>query len=83
VTPRSTSLQTMDKNEILARFGLVPHVEDLPKIRALLLTEAVDKNRDSNEPLKTVCIQLFSAGEPSDSLLIQSQDVLIRCRMLH
>ena len=73
----------MDENEILARFGLVPHVEDLPKIRALLQTEAVDKNRDSNEPLKTVCIQQFSAGEPSDSLLIQSQDVLIRCRMLH
>jgi hypothetical protein len=28
VTPRSTSLQTMDENEILARFGLVPHVEE-------------------------------------------------------
>jgi hypothetical protein len=59
----------MDEGEILARFGLVPRVEDLPEIRALLQTAAADE-RYSGEPLKTLCIQLFSAGDPSDSLLI-------------
>jgi hypothetical protein len=29
-----------------------------------------DDKRDSNEPLKMLCIQLFSAGIPSDALLI-------------
>jgi hypothetical protein len=60
----------MDENEILARFGLVPRAEDLPEIRALVHSVTADKNRDSNEPLKTLCVLLFSVGEPRDSLLI-------------
>jgi hypothetical protein len=60
----------MDESEILARFGLVPRAEDLPEIRALLETATADKSRDWGESLKTLCIQLFSAGEPSDALLI-------------
>jgi hypothetical protein len=60
----------MDEREILARFGLVPRAEDLPKVRALLQTATADEDRDWGESLKTLCIQLFSAGEPSDSILI-------------
>lgn len=29
-----------------------------------------DTNGDSNEPLKLLCVQLFTAGIPSDALLI-------------
>ena len=60
----------MDENEILARFGLVPRTEDLPEIRALVQSLTADEDRDDNEPLKTLCVLLFSAAEPSDSLLI-------------
>lgn len=60
----------MDESETLALFGLVPHADELPRIRALLQMTTADSNRAGNELLKTLCIQLFSAGEPSDSLLI-------------
>jgi len=60
----------MDENELLRRFGLVPAAVDLPEIRRLIQSVIADDERDSNEPLKTLCIQLFSAGIPSDALLI-------------
>jgi len=60
----------MDENELLARYGLVPVAADLAEIRRLVRSLTADEKRDSNEPLKTLCIQLFSAGIPSDALLI-------------
>jgi hypothetical protein len=60
----------MDEHDLLARFGLTPVAADLPEIRRLIQTAIADSNRDSNEPLKLLCIQLFSAGIPSDALLI-------------
>jgi hypothetical protein len=60
----------MNEDELLARFGLVPVAADLPEIRRLIQSITADGNRTSNEPLKTLCIQLFSAGIPSDALLI-------------
>ena len=60
----------MDENDLLARFGLVPVAADLPEIRRLIQSLTTDDKRDSNEPLKILCIQLFSAGIPSDALLI-------------
>ena len=60
----------MDENDLLARFGLTPATADLPEIRWLIQSAIADVNRDSNEPLKLLCIQLFSAGLPSDAPLI-------------
>jgi hypothetical protein len=60
----------MDENELLARFGLVPIAADLAEVRGLIEALIADDGRDSNEPLKTLCIQLFSAGNPADALLI-------------
>lgn len=60
----------MDENDLLARFGLTPATADLPEIRQLVQSAVADRNRNSNEPLKLLCVQLFSAGIPSDSLLI-------------
>ncbi|WP_315812597.1 hypothetical protein [Bradyrhizobium sp. SZCCHNR2028] len=60
----------MDENELLARFGLTPVAEDLPEIRRLIQAETADAARASNEPLLLLCIQLFSAGNASDALLI-------------
>ncbi|CCD92268.1 conserved hypothetical protein [Bradyrhizobium sp. ORS 375] len=60
----------MDENDLLARYGLTPAADDLPEIRRLIEAATADTNRDSNEPLKLMCIQLFSAGIASDALLI-------------
>jgi hypothetical protein len=60
----------MDENELIARFGLTPVPADLPEIRRLIEVAIADRDRASNEPLKLLCIQLFSAGNPSDALLI-------------
>ncbi len=60
----------MDENELLGRFGLVPVATDLAEIRRLIAASIADDRRDSNEPLKALCIQLFSAGNPADALLI-------------
>jgi hypothetical protein len=60
----------MNENDLLARFGLTPSAADLPEIRRLVGAAIADRNRDSNEPLKVLCIQLFSAGVPDDALLI-------------
>jgi hypothetical protein len=60
----------MNENELLARYGLVPVTADLPEIRRMIEALTADDKRDSNEPLKTLCIQLFSAGIASDALLI-------------
>ena len=60
----------MDENELLVRFGLVPIEADLAEVRRLIEALIADDRRDSNEPLKILCIQLFSAGNPADALLI-------------
>jgi hypothetical protein len=60
----------MDENDLLARFGLTPVEHDLPEIRRLIESVIADTDRASNEPLKLLCTQLFSAGIPSDALLI-------------
>ncbi|HLG79647.1 MAG TPA: hypothetical protein VKY22_01430 [Bradyrhizobium sp.] len=60
----------MDENDLLARFGLTPVTADLPEIRRLIQLAIADRDQRSNEPLKLLCIQLFSAGIPSDALLI-------------
>jgi hypothetical protein len=60
----------MNENELLDRFGLVPLSADLPQIRRLIESLTADGKRESNEPLKTLCIQLFSAGVPEDAVLI-------------
>ncbi len=60
----------MDENDLLARFGLNPVAADLPEVRRLVEAAIADSDRDSNEPLKLLCIQLFSAGIPTDALLI-------------
>ena len=60
----------MNENDLLARFGLTPVADDLPEIRRLIESAIADTNRASNEPLKLLCTQLFSAGIPSDALPI-------------
>ena len=60
----------MDEHDLLTRFGLTPVAADLPEIRRLIQAAIADSKRDSNEPLKLLCVQLFSAGIPSDALLI-------------
>jgi hypothetical protein len=60
----------MDEHDLLSRFGLTPVAADLPEIRQLIQSAIAESNRDSNEPLKLLCVQLFSAGIPSDAFLI-------------
>jgi hypothetical protein len=60
----------MNENDLLARFGLSPAAADLPEIRRLIEAAIADRSRESNEPLKLLCIQLFSAGILSDALLV-------------
>ena len=60
----------MNEDALLARFGLSPTATDLPEIRQLIEAAIADRNRDSNEPLKVLRIELFSAGIRSDALLI-------------
>jgi hypothetical protein len=60
----------MNENDLLARFGLIPGVADLPEMRRLIQITIADSKRESNEPLKLLCVQLFSAGIPSDAILI-------------
>jgi hypothetical protein len=72
INATATSLNSiaMDENELLSRFSLVPVAADLPEIRRLIQSLIADDERDSNGPLKLLCIQLFSARIPSDALLI-------------
>ena len=60
----------MDADTYISRFGLVPQASDLPAIRKLIRSLTDDSERDGNETLKTLCIQLFSAADVADSLLI-------------
>lgn len=66
----------MTADESLARFGLVPSQEALPVVRQLLAPE-VAKERQAQgkvnfELIRLCCVQLFSAGQPADTLLIWS-----------
>ena len=56
----------MDENDIIERFGLVPRAEGLPENRALVHSLTMKENRDGN----ALCVLLFAAGDPRDSLLI-------------
>ncbi|MDD1519058.1 MULTISPECIES: hypothetical protein [Bradyrhizobium] len=60
----------MDEHDLLARFGVAPAAADLAEVRRLIQSSIADTNRDSNETLKLLCTQLFSAGIPNDALLI-------------
>jgi hypothetical protein len=60
----------MNEDALLTRFGLIPVAADLPEIRGLIQSAIADSGRESNEPLKLLCVQLFSAGHPDDALLI-------------
>lgn len=60
----------MDEHELLARFGLTPVADDLHEIRHFIQVAIANTNRDSNGPLKLLCVQLFTAGILSDALLI-------------
>jgi len=64
----------MTENECLTRFGIVPDVSDLPTIREILRSEiqAAQSEEDDSGLMKLCCIQLFSAGDPTDSMLIWS-----------
>jgi hypothetical protein len=60
----------MTEDELLSRYGLVPEASDAPAIRDLLRSETANENREGNEFLKTLCIQLFALGDARDALLI-------------
>jgi len=60
----------MNEDDLISRFGLVPCAADLPEIRGLITSLTLDDERDGNEVLKTLSVQLFSAGDPNDALLI-------------
>jgi hypothetical protein len=71
-------LIAMDENKLRTHFGLVPVVADLPEIRRLIEAAIADNVRESNEPLKLLCIQLFPAGIPSDA---RSSSTKPRCHL--
>lgn len=65
----------MTAEESLASYGLVPAKADLPSIRTLLQQEIAcgHEGRPREEDLTLLCcVQLFSAGELQDVLLVWS-----------
>ncbi len=62
----------MTEDEALARFGLVPKVSAIPAVREVLASQivAVENEEDNSGLMKLCCIQLFSAGDVSDAMLI-------------
>ena len=58
----------MDEHDLLSRFGLTPVAANLPgEIRQFNpICDCRISNRDSNEPLKLLCVQLFSARYPPE-----------------
>lgn len=62
----------MTEDEALARFGLAPKPQDIPAIRELLASQitAAEDEEDDSGLMKLCCIQLFSNGDVSDSMLI-------------
>ena len=63
----------MTADESLARFGLVPSEEDLPKVREILAREAEAERTGSgreDDLAHLCCVQLFSHGKPEDILRI-------------
>jgi hypothetical protein len=64
----------MTEDEALKRFGLVPKAADIPAVRQILAAqiEAAENEEDDSGLMKLCCIQLFSAGDVLDSMLIWS-----------
>jgi hypothetical protein len=66
----------MTDDESLARFGLMPPLDALPAIRDLLVAEtSKERNQQGTgdtDLIRLCCVQLFSAGELEDTLLIWS-----------
>ena len=64
----------MTGEELLKRFGLSPRPEDVPAIRAILREEArlerASQGAGDTEAMTLCCVQLFCAGQVSDSLEI-------------
>jgi hypothetical protein len=62
----------MTEDEALARFGLAPKSQDIPVVRALLASQITAAKNEEDDPglMKLCCIQLFSNGDVSDSMLI-------------
>ena len=62
----------MTEDEALARFGIHPKPQDIPVVRELLASQiaAAEEEEDDSGLMKLCCIQLFSNGEVSDSILI-------------
>lgn len=66
----------MTADESLARFGLAPPPEALAPIRELLAAEAAKEREEQGtgdvDLIRLCCVQLFSAGQTSDALLVWS-----------
>jgi hypothetical protein len=66
----------MTDDESLALFGLAPPLKSLPEIRELLVSESSkERNQQGTgdtELIRLCCVQLFSAGQLEDALLIWS-----------
>lgn len=64
----------MDEEQALQEFGFPAQVEDLPRLRRILLQETkkemVSQGKGDTELMKLLCAQLFVAGEVSDCLLV-------------
>ena len=71
---RSSGGKWMTEDESLARFGFIPDSADLPAIREMLDAQVVaaEDEEDDSGLMKLCCIQLFAAGDVSDSMLIWS-----------
>ena len=62
----------MTEDEALARFGLVPQKSDIPAVREVLASQlvAAENEEDDSGLMKLSCIQLFSDGDVSNTMLI-------------
>jgi hypothetical protein len=64
----------VSEDEALARFGLHPPAAALAEIRELLRIETVKESRSQGEGdtdlMRLLCVCLFNAGDPADSLAI-------------
>ena len=71
-TPQAIKGEPMTEDEALSRFGLAPTASDIPAVRDILTSQiiAAENEDDDSELIKLCCIQLFSAGDPSDAILI-------------
>ena len=64
----------MNEEELLEGFGLPPKPSDINQVRRILSAAMDERQREPDcgnvDVLKLCCVQLFSQGDVSDSLLI-------------